>query len=69
MMGFMFLKSYLLLLGGVLMSEENIHLDCENYNAKKDLCLKWFEEGVSKYNECAEKRQFSDAELQRKWSN
>lgn len=69
MIGFMFLKSYLLLLGGVLMSEENIHLDCENYNAKKDMCLKWFEEGVSKYNECAEKRQFSDAELQRKWSN
>lgn len=69
MMGFMFLKSYLLLLGGVLMSEENIHLDCENYNAKKDMCLKWFEKGVSKYNECAEKRQFSDTELQRKWSN
>ena len=69
MIGFMFLKSYLLLLGGVLMSEENIHLDCENYNAKKDMCLKWFEKGVSKYNECAEKRQFSDTELQRKWSN
>ena len=69
MIRFMFLKSYLLLLGGVLMSEENIHLDCENYNAKKDMCLKWFEEGVSKYNECAEKRRFSDAELQRKWSN
>lgn len=51
------------------MSEENIHLDCENYNAKSDLCLKWFEEGVSKYSECAEKRQFSDTELQRKWSN
>ena len=69
MIGFMFLKSYLLLLGGVLMSEENIHLNCENYNAKKDMCLKWFEEGVSKYNECAEKRRFSDTELQRKWSN
>lgn len=69
MIGFMFLKSYLLLLGGVLMSEENIHLDCENYNAKKDMCLKWFEGGVSKYNECAEKRRFSDTELQRKWSN
>ena len=69
MIGFMFLKSYLLLLGGILMSEENIHLDCENYNAKKDMCLKWFEKGVSKYNECAEKRQFSDTELQRKWSN
>ena len=69
MIRFMFLKSYLLLLGGVLMSEENIHLDCENYNAKKNMCLKWFEEGVSKYNECAEKRRFSDAELQRKWSN
>ena len=51
------------------MSEENIHLDCENYNAKKDMCLKWFGERVSKYNECAEKRQFSDTELQRKWSN
>lgn len=51
------------------MSEENIHLDCENYNAKKDMCLKWFEGGVSKYNECAEKRRFSDTELQRKWSN
>ena len=51
------------------MSEENIHFDCENYNAKKDMCLKWFEESVSKYNECAEKRQFSDTELQRKWSN
>ena len=58
-----------MLLGGVLMSGENMHLDCENYNAKKDMCLKWFEEGVSKYNECAEKRQFSDTELQRKWSN
>ena len=69
MIRFMFLKSYLVLLGGVLMSEENIHLDCENYNAKKDMCLKWFEEGVSKYNECAEKRRFSDTELQRKWSN
>ena len=69
MIGFMFLKSYLVLLGGFLMSEENIHLDCENYNEKKDMCLKWFEEGVSKDNECAEKRQFSDTELQRKWSN
>ena len=69
MIGFMFLKSYLLLLGGFLMSEEKIHLDCENYNAKKDMCLKWFEEGVSQYNECAEKRRFSDTELQRKWSN
>ena len=26
----------------------NIHSDCENYNANKDMCLKWFEFNVSK---------------------
>ena len=48
---------------------ENIHKDCENYNSKKDLCLKWFETGVSKYTECREKTIANDKQLQRKWSN
>ena len=48
----------------------NIHLNCDNYNAKKDLCLKWFETEVSKnYKECSEKSVFDDKELSRKWSN
>ena len=53
--------------GGVIM---NIHEECENYNAKKDMCLKWFEENVSEnYDTCKEKTVFNDADLQRKWSN
>ena len=48
---------------------ENIHMDCANYSPKKDLCLKWFEEGVSRLTECKEKIVESDKELQRKWSN
>lgn len=48
---------------------ENIHKDCENYNSKKDLCLKWFETGVSRLTECKEKTIANDKELQRKWSN
>lgn len=48
---------------------ENIHLNCTNYNPKKDMCLKWFEEGVSRLKECKEKTTFNDSELQRKWSN
>ena len=48
----------------------NIHSDCENYNSKKDMCLKWFEEKVSeRYEECREKSLFNDKELSRKWSN
>ena len=48
----------------------NIHENCENYSASKDMCLKWFEENVSeKYEECAEKSVFNDNDLQRKWSN
>ena len=48
----------------------NIHLNCDNYNAKKDLCLKWFETEVSKnYKDCSEKSVFNDKELSRKWSN
>jgi hypothetical protein len=52
------------------MTEENIHKNCENYNSKKDMCLKWFEENVSeKYKVCREYSEFSDKELSRKWSN
>lgn len=50
--------------------KQNIHLDCDNYNPKKDMCLKWFETDVSQnYNECREKTVFNDKELSRKWSN
>ena len=49
---------------------ENIHLKCENYNANKDMCLKWFEENVSeRYKVCREYSEFKDSDLQRKWSN
>ena len=52
------------------MTEEiNIHKDCVNYNESKDLCLKWFETGVSRLKECKEKAIADDYELQRKWSN
>ena len=51
------------------MTEKNIHSDCENYNAKKDLCLKWFETGVSRLKQRKEKTTFNDKELSRKWSN
>ena len=50
----------------------NVHLNCQNYNPKKDLCLKWFEMGVSQvsqYDTCAEKVVYNDKELSRKWSN
>ena len=48
----------------------NIHENCENYVKSKDYCLKWFEEKVSeKYTVCREYAEFSDKELQRKWSN
>ena len=49
---------------------ENIHKDCENYRPGLDMCLKWFEIGVSeKYSTCKEYAEFNDNELQRKWSN
>ena len=48
----------------------NIHKDCENYNGKKDYCLKFFEENVSeRYKTCREYSEFDDKELSRKWSN
>ena len=51
---------------------ENIHLNCQNYVPKNDMCLLYFELGVSEvsqYDECAEKVLFSDKELSRNWSN
>lgn len=51
---------------------ENIHLNCSNYVPKNDMCLLYFELGiseVSQYNECAEKIIYDDKELSRKWSN
>jgi len=49
---------------------ENIHMDCENYNPKRDMCLKWFEENVSRnYKVCREYSEFDDKKLARKWSN
>lgn len=48
---------------------ENIHLNCNNYNPKQDMCLKYFEENISSMEECKEKTVFNDAQLQQKWSN
>ena len=51
-------------------SYSNEHKDCENYNPKKDYCLKFFEENVSeKYPTCKEYSEFNDKKLSRKWSN
>lgn len=47
----------------------NIHSDCANYSPKKDMCLKWFEENISRLDHCKEKTVFDDKELSRKWSN
>ena len=53
-----------------LIDMSNIHENCENYNSKRDMCLKWFETDVSeRYTVCKEKTVFSDRELSRKWSN
>lgn len=52
--------------------KENVHLNCQNYVPKNDMCLLYFELGVSEvsqYDECAEKTIFNDKELQKKWSN
>lgn len=51
---------------------DNVHLNCQNYVPKNDMCLLYFELGiseVSQYNECAEKIIYDDDNLQRKWSN
>ena len=48
---------------------ENIHLNCTNYNPKKDMCLKWFRDNISELKECQEKTVFNDSDLQKKWSN
>ena len=49
--------------------KENIHLNCDNYSPKKDLCLKFFRDNISELKECREKTVFTDKELARKWSN
>ena len=52
--------------------KNNIHLNCENYVPKNDMCLLYFELGVSnvsQYDECAEKIIYDDKKLQQKWSN
>ena len=52
--------------------KENIHLNCEQYVPQNDMCLRWFELGVSnvsQYDTCAEKIIYNDKDLQRKWSN
>ena len=49
---------------------DNIHETCENYNPKKDMCLKWFKTNVSeKYKVCREFSEYNDKKLQQKWSN
>ena len=50
----------------------SVHSDCEYYHVNDDLCLLFFELGVSdvsQYDTCAEKIIYNDKELQRKWSN
>ena len=52
--------------------KNNVHLNCDNYVPKNDMCLLFFELGVSEvsqYDTCAEKVIYNDKELQRKWSN
>lgn len=49
--------------------KENIHLNCDNFNPKKDFCLKFFKDNISELKECEEKTVFNDNELSRKWSN
>ena len=49
--------------------KQNIHLNCDNFNPKKDYCLKYFKENISELKECQEKTVFNDKELARKWSN
>ena len=48
---------------------ENIHENCDNYNSKKDFCLKFFKDNISELTECQEKTVFNDNEFSRKWSN
>lgn len=52
--------------------KSNVHLNCEQYVPKNDMCLRWFELGVSEvsqYDTCAEKIIYDDKDLQRRWSN
>lgn len=49
--------------------KNNVHLNCDNYNPKKDFCLKFFRGDISELKECQEKTVFNDKDLSRKWSN
>ena len=49
--------------------KDNVHLNCTNYNPKRDYCLKFFKENISNLKECNEKSMFSDKDLSKKWSN
>ena len=52
--------------------KNNIHLNCDNYVPINDMCLRYFQLGiseVSQYDECAEKIIYDDKKLQQKWSN
>lgn len=53
----------------VITARKNIHLNCDNFNPKKDFCLKFFRGNISELKECQEKTVFNDTELSRKWSN
>jgi len=49
---------------------KNYHQKCDNYVPSKDYCLKFFEDDVSeRYKVCREYSEFSDDNLQKKWSN
>ena len=48
---------------------ENIHLNCTNYNPRRDMCLKFFQDNISELKECQEKTVFNDKDLSRKGSN
>ena len=49
--------------------KSNIHLNCDNFNPKKDYCLKFFRPNISELKECNEKTVFNDKDLSKKWSN
>lgn len=58
--------------GGCDNCKSNVHLNCQNYVPRNDMCLLYFELGVSdvsQYDTCAEKIIYDDKKLQSKWSN
>lgn len=52
--------------------KNNVHLNCQNYVPKNDMCLQYFQLGVfdvNQYDDCAEKTIYNDKDHQRRWSN